>query len=136
MALVPADTSALAGPHPPTFPPPETFDFIPQTYDLLVRLLPQNSSSSSATTTTTTSPHAQTNLAPIEPKDVDAEASRIRLKIGKARSILNDLPDITRSIQQQQEEVKALEEKIRKQREVLGRIRELKAVKVAKEQQE
>ncbi|RVD80909.1 uncharacterized protein DFL_008793 [Arthrobotrys flagrans] len=106
MALVPVDTSALAGPHPPTFPPPETFDFIPQTYDLLVRLLPQNAS---------TSPHTQTNLPPIEPKDVDAE-------------------DITRSIQQQEEEMKALEEKIRKQREVLGRIRELKAVKDAKGQ--
>ncbi|KAK6536251.1 hypothetical protein TWF281_000494 [Arthrobotrys megalospora] len=125
MALVPVDTSALAGPHPPSFPPPETFDFIPHTYDLLVRLLPQNSS---------TSPHTQTNLPPIEPKDVDAEASRIRIKIQKARAILNDLPDITRSIGQQEDEIKALEEKIRKQREVLGRIRGLEAVKDAKGQ--
>ncbi|KAK6363022.1 hypothetical protein TWF730_000471 [Orbilia blumenaviensis] len=125
MALVPVDTSTLTGPHPPTFPAPETFDFIPHTYDLLVRLLPQNSS---------TSPHNQTNLPPIEPKDVDSECSRIRIKIQKARAVLNDLPDITRSIEQQEAEMKALEEKIRRQREVLGRIRELKAVKAAKSQ--
>ncbi|KAK6357331.1 hypothetical protein TWF718_001645 [Orbilia javanica] len=125
MALVPVDTSALAGPHPPTFPPPETFDFIPQTYDLLVRLLPQNSS---------TSPPTQTTLPPIEPKDVDSEGSRIRAKVRGARATLNELPDIKRSIQQQEEEMNALEEKIRKQREVLGRIRELEVVNDSKEQ--
>ncbi|EPS44706.1 hypothetical protein H072_1297 [Dactylellina haptotyla CBS 200.50] len=121
MALIPIDAH-LAGPSPPSFPPPETFDFIPNTHDLLLRLLPPNSPPGQS---------SQVNLAPLEPKDVDNEASRIRIKIQKARAILNDLPDITRSIDQQEEEVKALEEKIRKQREVLGRIRDLKAVKDA-----
>ncbi|KAF3906467.1 hypothetical protein ABW20_dc0106145 [Dactylellina cionopaga] len=130
MALVPVvDSSAsvtpshlLTTPSPPTFPPPETFDFIPNTHDLLQRLLPPNSANNAT---------QSTSLTPLEPKDVDAEASRIRIKIQKARAILNDMPDITRSIEQQEEEVKALEEKIRRQREVLGRIRELKVVRDA-----
>ncbi|KAF3926455.1 hypothetical protein AA313_de0206872 [Arthrobotrys entomopaga] len=132
MALVPVidpitpSSSSLSAPSLPSFPPPETFDFIPNTHDLLLRLLPPNAAAATAH-----SPPTQVNHPPLEPKDVDAEASRIRIKIQKARTILNDLPDISRSIEQQEEEVKALEEKITRQREVLGRIRELKVVKDA-----
>ncbi|EWC44580.1 hypothetical protein DRE_06661 [Drechslerella stenobrocha 248] len=114
--------SILAGPAPPTFPPPETFDFIPQTHDLLQRLLPAAEQSPGATAN---------GLAPLEPKDVDAEASRIRLKIQKARAIISEMPDIERTIDEQEEEIKALEAKIKKQKEVLGGVRHLKAVKNA-----
>ncbi|KAF3930900.1 hypothetical protein ABW19_dt0206200 [Dactylella cylindrospora] len=123
-ALVPSESVTpqphLSGPSLPTFPPPETFDFIPQTHDLLLRLLPPQPSSQPGT-----------NLVPLEPKDIDAEASRIRIKIQKARGILNDLPDISRSIEEQKDEITELEEKIKRQREVLGKIRELKAVRDA-----
>ncbi|KAJ6259744.1 hypothetical protein Dda_5384 [Drechslerella dactyloides] len=125
MALVPTAEAAttVAAPGPPSFPPPETFDFVPNTHDLLLRLLPPSAQLPPGT--------AATGLASLEPKDVDAEASRIRIKIQKARAILGDLPDVSRTIEQQQEEMKALEAKIAQQREVLGRIRQLQAVKDA-----
>ncbi|KAK6344202.1 hypothetical protein TWF696_007843 [Orbilia brochopaga] len=124
MALVPSvSSSTVAEPGPPSFPPPETFDFIPNTHDLLLRLLPPSAQLPPGT--------AATAVASLEPKDVDAEASRIRIKIQKARVVLGELPDISRTIEQQEEEMKALETKIAQQREVLGRIRQLQAVKDA-----
>ncbi|KAF3922630.1 hypothetical protein ABW21_db0200619 [Orbilia brochopaga] len=124
MALVPSvSSSTVETSVPPSFPLPETFDFLPNTHDLLGRLLPASAQLPSGTTAA-----AVTSL---ETKDVDAEASRIRIKIQKARVILGELPDISRTIEQQEEEMKALELKIAKQREVLGRIRQLQAVKDA-----
>jgi len=126
--------SIKPNPSPPSLPPSDAFDFLPLTYDLLARLLPTAATSSSNLPSIINNSSNNNSSKPpghLEPKDVGTEASRIRLKIQKARALVADLPDISRSIGEQEVEISELREKVRRQREILGGIRDLQVVKEA-----
>lgn len=106
----PVPLSATSGTH--TFPevttlPPNSFDFIPDLHALLLRVYNDE----------------------LDVKDIHQEANRIRMKIQTARSLVAQLPEVDRTEEEQREEIRALEEKIAKQREVLKSAAELQVVK-------
>jgi len=136
--------SVQPSPSQPTLPPSDAFDFLPLTYDLLARLLPTTSTlSSNVPSINTTNNNNNNNTSEtnnnnsnkpsghLESKDVGIEASRIRLKIQKARALVSGLPDISRSIGEHEAEIAELQQKVRRQREILGGIRNLQVVKEA-----
>jgi len=49
--------------------------------------------------------------------------SSIRVNIGKARAAVAALPDVQRTIEEQEEEISVLKARIARQKEVLGGIR-------------
>ena len=80
------------------FPSPQTFDILPEIYSLLTRLVANNENGGD--------PQA------IEPKDLPQEIIPIKQKIAKAKAAVAALPDMNRTIAQQEVEIKALERKI------------------------
>ena len=96
--------------HPATLPPADTFDFIPPLHALLSRLLVNQSE--------TTGNHT------LSPKDLATEAAAIKIKIQKARAAVQVLPDVDRSVVEQQEEIGELEQRIREQKRVLWEVAE------------
>ena len=119
----PSATTTTAHPDISPFPPPQTFDILPEIYALIVRLqLP-----SSAPTDPSTS---QTNDS-LSPKDLPAAAVTVKLKIQKARAAVQALPDVGRTVEEQEQEIKALEsrneslrERVRKLARLAGDARE------------
>lgn len=59
---------------------------------------------------------------PLEPKDLPAEVNAIKSKIRKALRELEKLPDMDRTVEEQEAEIKKLELKAAKQNEVLQRL--------------
>jgi len=59
---------------------------------------------------------------PLEPRDLPHEVLAIKNKIRKALRELEKLPDMDRDVEQQEAEIKMLEEKAVKQREVLRKL--------------
>ncbi|KAH0559086.1 hypothetical protein GP486_004337 [Trichoglossum hirsutum] len=98
-----ASTPAPLEPQNPSLPPPQTFDTIAPLYTLLSRLLPA-------------SPDAPPSL---DPQHLATEAGAIKLRLQKARAAVEGLGDMDRTIEEQEEEIRALEEKCEKQRGVL-----------------
>ncbi|MCJ1250261.1 hypothetical protein MMC30_007487 [Trapelia coarctata] len=107
-------------PQPSTLPPPCTFDFLPPLHHLLSRLLlpPLNPGDQA---TPAANPLAPSNQ-PLEPKDVARETARIKQMIQNARLAVAELPDIDRTIEEQKAEIRELEERISRQREVLKEV--------------
>jgi hypothetical protein len=95
---------------PSTLPPASTFDFLPPLHNLLSRLLADPSNPSKT---------------PLSPKDVATEAAAIKIKIQQARTVVEELPDIDRTIEEQEEEIREMEERIREQRAVLREVAEV-----------
>ncbi|WYZ34130.1 hypothetical protein EsH8_I_000406 [Colletotrichum jinshuiense] len=62
--------------------------------------------------------------APVSLKDVPAQTDALKHKLQRARTQMRALPDMDRSIAEQEEEIGQLEERIRMQREVLDRLRD------------
>ncbi|MCJ1375882.1 hypothetical protein MMC20_007120 [Loxospora ochrophaea] len=93
---------------PFALPPPQTFDILPPLHALLGRLLPPPDSTSSAPA--------------LSPKDLATEAAAIKIKIQKARAAVQGLPDVERTIEEQQEEIRELEDKISGLKGALARI--------------
>jgi predicted RNase H-like nuclease (RuvC/YqgF family) len=58
------------------------------------------------------------DLPPLEPKELMNETLHIKTKIRRAQKELEKLPDMQRTVEQQQEEIAELEERIQKQREM------------------
>ncbi|KAF8444299.1 RNA polymerase II transcription mediator complex subunit 9-domain-containing protein [Terfezia claveryi] len=83
--------------HTPTPSPPNTFDFLPPLHSLINKV------------------HADE----LPPQDLSHQANPIRVKLAKARQLVLDLPDMSRSIGEQKEEIRELEERIEKQRRVI-----------------
>jgi hypothetical protein len=76
---------------------------LPEIYTLVSRLhLP--------TSTTTDSTPSQP-VDSLSPKDLPAAAVPIKLKIQKARAAVQALPDVGRTVEEQQREIKALEKR-------------------------
>lgn len=98
-----------------TLPPPETFDIAPSLHELLSRLLAQP-----------TPPDSQSSFpkAPsLEIQQLGSEVSDIRNRIRRARAAVDALPDVERTVEDQEVEMNELGEKIRAQREVLSRMK-------------
>ena len=90
----------------PLLPSPQTFDILPKLHHLLSRLLP-------------TSQTNYQNLTPLQAKDLETQASEIRILIQKARVAVEGLPDIERNLREQEVEIGSLEERRVKLRELL-----------------
>lgn len=93
-------------------PSPRTFDILPALHELLSRLdhgLPASEEVDGH----------YPDPAPLEPKDVPTQALPIKARIRKALRELEKLPDMDRTVQEQQEEIEELEIRIRKQKQVL-----------------
>lgn len=65
---------------------------------------------------TSTSASAATPVNPsvIDPKQLMVSASSVKIRIQKARSALENLPDMSRTVEQQEEEMEALDERIQR----------------------
>ncbi|KAI9776779.1 MAG: hypothetical protein M1816_005084 [Peltula sp. TS41687] len=87
-----------------SLPSPSAFDIIPALYTLLARLLP---------TATSSDP-------PLEPQHLAIEASTVKIKLQKALAAVEALPDMDRTLEQQQSEIRELEEHIRRQQQMLA----------------
>ena len=67
---------------------------------------------------------ATTDNAPsttlLSAKDLGSEASAVKIRIQKARSAVEALPDVDRTVEEQEEEISELEERIEGMKEVLN----------------
>lgn len=57
---------------------------------------------------------------PLDAKDLPTEASAIKIRIQKARAVVEALPDVTRSVADQEREIEELEERIGRLRGLIG----------------
>lgn len=115
----------------PPFPPSETFDILPQIYDLITRLPSASLPPPTTATDTTTNNLSSTIFAtapqwsttdPLDPKDLLQAAIPIKLKIQRARAVVSALPDVERTIEEQEVEVAELEGRIAKLRGVVAEL--------------
>ncbi|KAK4988646.1 hypothetical protein LTR50_003829 [Elasticomyces elasticus] len=92
---------------------PQVFDILPPLHALLSRLEPSLSTYPQDPTQPTQS---------LAYKDIPTEVQTIKIKVRRALAALKALPDMERSLHEQDEEIAQLEEKITGQREVLARV--------------
>ncbi|OJD16679.1 hypothetical protein AJ78_03189 [Emergomyces pasteurianus Ep9510] len=125
---------------PPPFPPPQTFDILPPLHDLLLRLAstpsnlhqhaadPTSAGGNAASAAAGSGPgpggsHANTTatrstaidtaaVAFLDPKLLLSEASAVKIRVQKAKAALEALPDMERTVAEQEEEIVGLEERI------------------------
>ncbi|RHZ44513.1 RNA polymerase II mediator complex middle subunit MED9 [Aspergillus thermomutatus] len=124
------DTTNTA-PQPVPFPPPQTFDIIPPLHGLLLRLLSAQTageggprtageaggqapsgSSGAGQGVQQQNPAAGNGLAPLSAKNLPTAASSIKIRIQKAHAVVESLPDIDRSVAEQEGEIEELENRI------------------------
>lgn len=105
-----------------SLPPPQTFDILPPLHELLARI---DHSSSDPLTASAQDTVSYTDSKPLEPRDFPNEVQTIKAKIRKALRELEKLPDMERSVEDQEAEIAEMELRIRKQKEVLGRLVEV-----------
>lgn len=125
--------------HPdiPPFPSPSTFSILPDIYLLISRLSilqpvnPANASQQASTSTpagtgagtgvsassarpTPTHPNDRLHSGqpPLETKDLIANIYPIKQKLAKARAAVAGLPDVQRSVDEQESEIRALEKRV------------------------
>lgn len=96
---------------PSTLPPPSTFDILPPLYALLSRLLLPQQSTQTSSTPATSSPALSntTDGSPLSPKDLTTAASAVKVKIQKAQVAVKALPEVERTIEEQEVEIRELE---------------------------
>ena len=99
-------------------------DTLPVLYALLSRLqTPTSSGPAGSPPAATPSNHTVLDpTAPLRVKDIPIATDGIKHNLQKARKEVKGLPDVERTIVEQEEEIKELEEKIREQREVIKRL--------------
>ena len=109
---------------------PDSIDTLPVLSAILSRL--QTHSPTAATTSGSPlgPPEASPSqlaggTSPLSIKDIPAATDDLKHKLQKARAQVKELPDIDRTLAEQEEEIKELEEKIRRQREVLEGLKEV-----------
>lgn len=118
----------------PPLPPAQTFDILPPLHALLSRLEPSlnvYTPDTSAAIPPNNAPHTPVTSASALPssapqqldyKDAAVAAQFLKSRIRKALADLADLADMHRGVEEQEEEIKGLEDKIKRQREVLARL--------------
>ncbi|KAI1976898.1 hypothetical protein LOZ53_005258 [Ophidiomyces ophidiicola] len=111
------------------FPAPQTFDILPPLHALLVRLLstPPNEQQAAATNPDVSTepvilstPGVETTMHSLDPRALVTGASAVKIRIQKARSAIEELPDMQRSVEEQEAEIKLLEKKIARLKGVIG----------------
>lgn len=113
----------------PQLPPPQTFDILPPLHEILARIdHAPNDPIQAATGDGDVVSYA--DLQPLEPKDLPNEVIAVKSKIRKALRELERLPDMDRSVEEQEEEIRMLEEKAAKQKEVLKKLGEVAGQKM------
>lgn len=118
----------------PPLPPPDTFDFLPPLYALLRRLqqpsgieAPSGPPDGSGAALPEGSPQQLERVASggsgkLELHDLGSAASAIRLKIQKARQVVADMPDVERTVEDQEEEIAELETRVERQKAMLRKL--------------
>ncbi|KAF4979848.1 hypothetical protein FZEAL_4014 [Fusarium zealandicum] len=121
--------SSSSGPHPLALPPafsPDTLDALSELSLVLARV--RAGIQSSAGITTEPAPGTTGNNAPGGPtlsfKDVPGATDGLKHKLQRARAQVRELPDMNRSIAEQTEEIRDLENRIQMQRILLQRLRD------------
>lgn len=127
--LGPSEPPPSTSPSPPPLPPPSTFDILPPLHQLLSRLLAQSSTipgpdgeAQPGSATISNDPNVLTyqDLQPLEIQHLAGEIGAIKTRVQKARAEVKKLPDVDRTVEEQGEEIEALEEKCRLLREALA----------------
>jgi hypothetical protein len=108
-------------PEPARLPPPQTFDILPPLHELLARI-DHASNDPMHAVTSQDDVVTYSELQPLEPKDLPNEVIAIKSKIRKALRELEKLPDMDRDVEEQEAEIKKLEQKAAKQKEVLQKL--------------
>jgi len=106
--------------NPPALPSAALFDFLPQLHELLSRLLDTDTDYA----VPQSAPHYKAQ-EPLAMHQLSGAVSSVRVNIGKARAAVEALPDVNRTIQEQEEEISILKARIARQKGVLGGIRDL-----------
>jgi hypothetical protein len=93
----------------PPFPPPSLFSILPEIYLLISRieLLQQNAGAALPTT-----PGGNSSVAPMTLQELPAAIQPIKTQILKAKAAVQSLPDVDRTVEEQEVEIKRLEVKI------------------------
>ncbi|KAG0647309.1 hypothetical protein D0Z07_6967 [Hyphodiscus hymeniophilus] len=105
---------------------PESIDTLPVLSAILSRLQPLTATGASSGTPAEASPsQLASGTAPLSIKDIPAATDDLKHRLQKARAQVKELPDIERSLVEQEEEIRELEERIGKQREVLEGLKEV-----------
>ena len=116
--------------HPkPRLPSPQIFDILPALHELLARIdhvpLITDPLDLSLIPTDTESADVGAlykDIPALEPKDLPADVLQVKTRIRRALRELEKLPDMERSVGEQEAEIGELEERIREQREMVGRL--------------
>jgi hypothetical protein len=103
----------------PALPPPQLFDVLPALHEILSRIDHSSTRSSANTDGDDALGTAYKDLAPLEPKDLPSAILPLKSQIRKGLRELEKLPDVERTVEEQNAEIAALESRIRRQQEVL-----------------
>ncbi|KAL4962403.1 RNA polymerase II mediator complex middle subunit MED9 [Aspergillus stella-maris] len=144
----PAINDTPTTPQAVPFPPPQTFDFIPPLHGVLLRLLsPQTNGDGAANgandgvagqdqSQSQQQPSSSavgndgnnagllgpghTSAADLDVKNLPTEVSSIKIRIQKAQAVVESLPDIDRTVDEQEEEIHDLEDRITRLKSVIA----------------
>ncbi|KAJ5629068.1 hypothetical protein N7490_011296 [Penicillium lividum] len=132
---------ATESPQTVPFPSPQTFEIIPPLHGILLRLLSQKgpsgrgapgeapgapgqqtpgnngSTSQAVPEVPTLDPNAH---PPLDVKDLPIQTSSVKIRIQKARAVVEGLPDIHRSVEEQQNEIAELEDRVARLQSVIA----------------
>jgi hypothetical protein len=117
-----------------SLPPPQIFEILPPLHELLARVdahqtqVPGIDQTGDLTTLEDVPGDlgsAYAELEPLNPKDLPTAALEIKGRIRNALREIGMLPDIDRSIEQQEQDIRDLQEKIEKQKAVLQQLAEV-----------
>ena len=114
---------------------PDSIDTLPILSAILSRLQTPAATSTSSTSPPSASPSQLASGGSLAIKDIPAATDELKHKLQKARAQVKELPDIDKTLAEQEEEMRELEEKIRKQREVLEGLKEV-GIKAKREREE
>ncbi|KAI9677756.1 MAG: hypothetical protein M1829_002528 [Trizodia sp. TS-e1964] len=98
---------------PQPLPPPQTFDFLPALHTLLTRLLHPPLELSQSSSADVTAPGY------LDTQQLVTEAAGLKIRLQKARAAVATLPDMVRTVEEQEAEIQELEARISEQREIL-----------------
>jgi hypothetical protein len=112
LASTPVPTSA-----PTALPPGSTFDLLPPLYETLQQLMHTSTSSTAGL-------HAADALRTAATRDLPAQIAAVKQRIVQARAAVAELPDVDRTLEEQEEEMRQIEIRIGRLREVWRGVRD------------
>ncbi|KAJ5523074.1 hypothetical protein N7513_012618 [Penicillium frequentans] len=109
------------------FPSPQTFEIIPPLHgglgaseahqqDQQAPSSGNNGTSQAVQEVPTLDPNAH---PPLDVKDLPTQTSSVKIRIQKARAVVEGLPDVQRSVEEQQREIAELEDRVARLRSVI-----------------